>query len=128
VLSFLLATRTDYSINIFRTPGLLYQEQPDNKVSNIYDLNIVNKTFDKVSLSLKLENTDGEISVIGNDLVIEPQEIVDAKFMVILSKSLITKMNTPLEIGIYNGDKLVQMIQTSLLGPLKKKDENEIKN
>ena len=83
VLSFLLATRTEYSINIFRTPGLLYQEQPDNKVSNIYDLNIVNKTFNEARLSLKLENIDGEISVIGNDLLIEPQQIVDAKFTIL---------------------------------------------
>jgi len=45
VLSYLLITRSDFSINVLRTPGLLFQEQPDNKYSNIYDLNIINKTF-----------------------------------------------------------------------------------
>ncbi|MCK7524120.1 MAG: hypothetical protein MZV64_44065 [Ignavibacteriales bacterium] len=55
VLSYLLITRSDFSINILRTPGLLYQEQPDNKISNIYDLNIINKTFNPAPIELKLK-------------------------------------------------------------------------
>jgi cytochrome c oxidase accessory protein FixG len=128
VLSVLLVTRSDFSINIFRTPGLLFQKQPDNKVSNMYDLNIVNKTFNEVKLSLKLENIEGEISVAGNDIIIEPQGIIETKFMIILNENLITGMNTPVEIGVYQNDKLIKKMETSLLGPVKKKvkDENKI--
>ncbi|MGD8306354.1 MAG: cytochrome c oxidase accessory protein CcoG [Ignavibacteria bacterium] len=128
LLSFLMATRSDFSINILRTPGLLYQQQPGEKVSNIYDLNIVNKTFDKAELNLKLENIEGEISIIGNDLLIEPQEIIDAKFMIILSNDNIRRLNTPIEIGVYQNDLLIRKIKTTLLGPVKKRDEYEKKD
>jgi cytochrome c oxidase accessory protein FixG len=37
VLVILLLNRTDFSVTILRTPGLLYQEQPNNMVSNLYD-------------------------------------------------------------------------------------------
>ena len=59
-------TRSDFSINILRTPGLLYQEQPDNKISNIYDLNIINKTFNPAPIQLKLKD-NGELKLLGND-------------------------------------------------------------
>ena len=125
VLTFLLVTRTDFSVNILRTPGLLYQERPGGKVSNIYDLNIVNKTFDKAEIFLKLENIEGELSMIGKDLVLKPQGIVEAKFLVILSTNNIIKMNTPIEIGVYSGNELIKKIFTSLLAPVKKKEKSE---
>ncbi|MCW8813479.1 MAG: cytochrome c oxidase accessory protein CcoG [Ignavibacteriaceae bacterium] len=127
VLVILLLNRTDFSVTVLRTPGLLYQEQPNNMVSNLYDLNIVNKTFDKIPVSLKLEGIEGELKLIGNDIVIEPQGNVDAKFLVLLPKVELTKMSTPIEVGIYSGDKLIKKVSTSFLAPLKKikKDEKE---
>jgi cytochrome c oxidase accessory protein FixG len=125
VLTFLLVTRTDFSVNILRTPGLLYQERPGDKVSNIYDLNIVNKTFDEAAITLRLENIEGELSLVGKDLVIKPQGIVDAKFLLIISTSDIVKMNTSIKIGVYNGDNLIKKISTSFLGPVKKREKNE---
>ena len=125
ILSYLLITRTDFSVNILRTPGLLFQEQPGYKVSNIYDLNIVNKTFSEANISLRLENIKGEIEVVGNKISIAPQGIVDAKFLIILSHNEIKKMSTPVEIGVYDGDKLIRKVKTSLLGPVKKKKEIE---
>jgi hypothetical protein len=32
-------------------------------------------------------------------------------------------MNTPIDIGIYSGDKLIKKVTTSFLAPMKKKDE-----
>ncbi|MCW8809395.1 MAG: cytochrome c oxidase accessory protein CcoG, partial [Ignavibacteriaceae bacterium] len=127
VLVILLLNRTDFSVTVLRTPGLLYQEQPNNMVSNLYDLNIVNKTFDKIPVSLKLEGIEGELKLIGNDIVIEPQGNGDAKFLVLLPKVELTKMSTPIEVGIYSGDKLIKKVSTSFLAPLKKikKDEKE---
>lgn len=125
VLIYLLSTRTDFSFNVLRTPGLLFQEQPDNKISNIYDLNIVNKTFDEVPIDIKLENINGELKLVGNKIVLQPQGIVDAKFLVLLPNSTIDKMNTPLEIGFYKDDLLIKKVKTSFLAPLKRKDKNE---
>ncbi len=118
LLGYLLATRTDFSINILRTPGLLFQEQPDNKLSNLYDINLVNKTFKDVPFKIKLENIKGEIKIVGNDLNLKSQEIDDAKFLIILPKDEIKTMSTPIKIGVYAGNKLIKEINTSFLGPV----------
>jgi cytochrome c oxidase accessory protein FixG len=119
VLGYLLSIRTEYSINIFRTPGMLFQLQPNGKVSNVYDLNIVNKTFHETPVQIKLENpADGELKLVGNDIVLKSQQIVETKFLVLLDKTKLKKMNTPIEIAIYDGNKLIKKIKTSFLGPV----------
>jgi cytochrome c oxidase accessory protein FixG len=126
VLVVLLATRTDFSINILRTPGMLYQKQTGDMISNLYDFNIVNKTFNEAQISLKLVNIPGEIKIVGNELTLTPQQKLEAKFLLFIPESEINRMNTPVTIGVYSNDKLIQSIQTSFLGPVKKKEkENE---
>lgn len=121
LLSYLLITRSDFAVNILRTPGLLYQEQPDNKYSNIYDLNIINKTFNPAAVELKLENIEGELKLLGDNINLKPQEKRDSKFMLILPKSSITKMNTPITIAVYSNNQLIKEVKTSFLGPVDSK-------
>ena len=118
VLSYLLITRSDFSINILRTPGLLFQEQPNDKYSNIYDLNIINKTFNPAPIQLKLKDIDGELKLLGDEISLKPQEKRDSKFMLILPKSSISKMNTQITISVYSNDKLLKEVKTSFLGPV----------
>ncbi len=86
VLTILMINRTDFSVTVLRTAGLLYQEQPNDMISNLYDLNMVNKTFDKIPVDLKLENSEGELKLVGKNIIIEPQGNVDAKFLVLSAK------------------------------------------
>jgi len=123
VLIVLLANRTDFSVTVLRTAGLLYQEQPNGIVSNLYDLNMVNKTFNDIAVTLKLENIDGELKLVGNEIVMKPQGNIDSKFLILLPKNELSKMSTPIDIGIYSGDKLIKKVSTSFLAPMKKKDE-----
>lgn len=123
--SYLLVTRTDFSINILRTPGLLFQEQEHDKVSNIYDVSIVNKTFNELPIELKLENISGELKLIGEEMDLRPQEIYDGKILIILSESELKTMNTPVIIGFYSKGKLLQNIKTSFLGPMKKEHDKK---
>jgi len=120
ILGYLLSIRTDYSVNVLRTPGMLFQEQPNGKVSNVYDLNIVNKTFNETPVKIKLENpSDGELKLVGKDIVLKSQQIVETKFLVLLDKTTLSRMNTPIEIGVYDGKKLIRKVKTSFLGPVK---------
>jgi hypothetical protein len=98
---------------------MLFQEQPDNKLSNFYDLKIVNKTFNEFGVSLELENVKGEIKIIGKDLDVEPQGVTEAKFLVILPKSEIKYLKTPIRIAVKSNNKILDVINTSFLGRVK---------
>lgn len=124
LISFLLINRTEVELTILRTPGILFQEQPNNKISNLYDVKIINKTFDEFPVTLKLENIDGEIILIGNEnLLVEPQGIAEAKFLVILSKDDIKTMKTPIDISVASDEKVIDVIRTSFLGKVNRNNE-----
>src|SRR5690606_5351718 len=54
--AYLLTTREDVGISLLRTPGQLYQEQPGNQLSNLFNYKFLNKTYDDKELTLKPEN------------------------------------------------------------------------
>ncbi len=119
LLGYLLATRTDFNIDVLRTPGLLYQEQPHDMVSNVYDISIVNKTFNQVPINLVLENKNGELKLVGKNILLKGSEKYEGKFLVLLPKSDIKYMDTPISIGVYSKNKLLEEVKTSFLGPVK---------
>lgn len=118
-ITYLLSTRSDFELSIVRTAGLMAQEQPDNKISNLYDVKIINKTFDSIPTTLELNNIQGEVKMIAGDLVLEPQSIAEGKFFVILPQTSITKLNTPIEIAVKSDEKIIDIIKTSFLGKIK---------
>ncbi len=97
---------------------MLYQKQADDKVSNLYDVNIVNKTYKETHIQLKLENIQGKLELIGKPIDLKPQEIYDGKFMIVLDQDELKTMNTPLNIGIYSDGKQINVLNTSFLGPV----------
>ncbi len=116
VFSFFLITRADFSVNVLRTPGMLYQEQPGNKISNLYNINVVNKTFNDVAFEVKVKNLQAEIIPIGNDYKLGPQGIYEGKFMLVIDKDKIKRMNTPIVVGVMSNGKEIASIKSTFLG------------
>lgn len=115
VFIILYLNRSDIDIKILRTPGMLYQEQANNKISNLYNINIVNKTFNNINISIKLANIDGEIRLIGEKLSLGSLEKYDGKFLLIIDKNKLTSLNTPIKIIVYEEGKEIRTINTSFL-------------
>ncbi|MCB9249760.1 MAG: cytochrome c oxidase accessory protein CcoG [Ignavibacteriales bacterium] len=119
LITYLLATRSDFELSIVRTAGLMAQEQPGNKLSNLYDVKIINKTFNTIPATLELENMEGEIKLLSGDLTLQPQGIAEGKFFIILPEENIKQLNTPVEIAVKANNKIIDVIKTSFLGKVK---------
>jgi hypothetical protein len=102
---------------------MYFQEQPDNFISNLYDVNAVNKTFLDLPLSFRLKGFEGSIRVLGDSLVLKSQDAASAKLFVMMKRDRIKMMNTPIMIEVYGGVGRTTLIQTSFLGPVQKKVE-----
>ena len=117
ITTVLMVKRKPIDVTILRMPGMMYQEQPGGKISNLYSVKLANKTFDPVSIKMELDDIEGEIMVIGSDIVLEPNAVSEAKFLVLIPKEKIKKMNTKLEIEILMNDEKFQEYKTTFLGP-----------
>jgi cytochrome c oxidase accessory protein FixG len=117
LLTILMLNRQPIDVTLLRTPGMTFQVQPNGIISNLYSIKFTNKTFDKASIFLKLENSEGEIKIIGNDVVLEPNAVSETKFLVLIHKDKLKKMNTPLVIGLYNNHEKFNEYKSTFLGP-----------
>ncbi|MCK5087914.1 MAG: cytochrome c oxidase accessory protein CcoG, partial [Melioribacteraceae bacterium] len=120
LLTFLMSKRKDFELSILRTPGMISQQFDEKRIGNLYDFVLTNKTFDEISVQLKLKNIKGEIKIIGSDMIAKPQDIIEAKFFVIIDESNIKQLNTKIEIAVTSGGKLIDVMKTSFLGKIKK--------
>jgi len=120
VLVTLLVSRTDVETTILRTPGMLYQDKPNNKITNLYNVKFVNKTHDNINVVLKLESHKGEIRLVGADsIVVESQSLGGAIFFVELDKNDVKERKTDITIGIYSNNEKLESIDAHFLGPFK---------
>ena len=113
----LLLSRTDVETSLLRTPGVLYQTQEDGRISNLYNVKIINKTNDEFSVDLKLEEVDGDIKIIGTGLEFDDNGVAQGSLFILLNKNELTGLKTKVIVGIYSDGELIETVKTSFLGP-----------
>lgn len=118
IISVLLANRTDVEVNILRTPGMLYQIQPNNKISNLYNFHVINKTFHDMNIELKVKGIKGEIKILGKKPDVKELEVYEGRFMLIVDQKDLQKVNSKIDIIVYESGKELQTIKTSFLGKI----------
>lgn len=115
-LGVLLVTRADVAARIMRTPGQTYQLLADDKISNLYNIKLVNKTRKNIHLDLKLENIKGEINQVG--VVDVPKEsYFQTSFFITLKNEQLKARKTKVKIGIYENGKKMDVLTAIFLGP-----------
>lgn len=118
LLGFLLLTRSAVEATILRTPGVLYQEVEEGKIQNLYNIKVANKSFDRLSVHLKLLEPPGEILLVGGEQLNVPEDgLAESVFFVKLPKAQLRGVQTPLRIGVYDGERLLETVKTGFLGP-----------
>ena len=114
----LLATRKDIDATILRTPGMLFQKQENNMVSNLYNIKLINKTHKSVPVTLKLETGNGLIKMVGKEILVNKDSKTESEFFILIPQSEITERKTRLLVSIYSGDKKLETVKTTFLGPI----------
>jgi len=119
VVATLFTLRTDIEATIIRASGSMYQEYGPEKYSNLYKVQLVNKTRNNLPIQLKLESIEGEIILLGSPIVVESGKVAESDFMVVIPKDLIKSSSTKIEIEIYSGEKMITEYTTAFVGPNK---------
>ncbi|MFN9904247.1 MAG: FixG Ig-like domain-containing protein, partial [bacterium] len=75
LLSYFIFTRADIETTILKAPGTLYTKTDDGKITNLYTLEFMNKTFEDINLDLKIESpATATLKKIGDEKIIVPKE------------------------------------------------------
>jgi hypothetical protein len=115
----MLASRSTVEATVLRTPGMLYQEQKEDRISNLYNIRLVNKTSDDLPVVLKMESGEGEIKMVGRSTIeVNSDSIASSEFFILLKRTQIKSRKTNLKIGVYSNGKKIKTLETSFLGPV----------
>lgn len=118
ILAYLLISRTDVGVTLLRTPGQLYQEQANNKLSNLYNYKILNKTFKNKVVTLRPENFEGTIKLVGEESLLIPKDgWITGTLFIYINKSNVKERSSKIKIGVYENGVKIKTINTSFLGP-----------
>lgn len=119
VLITLSYLRTEIDMTILRAPGKVYQEQADNKISNLYMIKLVNNTYKDAPIEIKIDNPNAELKIIGHDISLKAISVSETEFLILFPKDKITTTLIPLKIQVLSEGKIIKEIKTSFLGPNK---------
>lgn len=120
LIAFLFSIRTDIESTILRVKGTMYQEYDSVHYSNIYQIQVINKTRKTLPVELQLEKPDnGEIKIIGGPMIVESGKVGEAQFLVLIRKSEIKSSNTEVEFKVMSGGREMDEIESTFVGPNK---------
>lgn len=118
IVTFLMLTRADIETTVIRTPGMTYQETPDGQISNLYHVEMLNKTFENMEVNVRLNYPGAQIKLIHPLGMVKGGNIVKSEFFITMPKKLIKQNSFPMEIEIWNEYEMVEKVKTSFLGPV----------
>lgn len=118
VLVVLVVTRTDFDATILRQRGATYQELQDGRISNIYEIDLANKTKKEYTVELRILEGKGEIEAVVKDMVLLPEKHMRERFLIKMNQDDVKKGKNELIIGIYGNGELITKARTTFIGPL----------
>ena len=117
-LALMIFTRADVEATMLRAPGSLFQKMPDGHYSNLYTIRVVNKTSRDLLVELHLENLPGHVRVMGEGKILVPaQKLVENSVLIEIDPEAMHYGTTPVTVGIYSGNRQLQIIKTAFIGP-----------
>lgn len=106
-LSVLIFGRADLETSILKTPGLLFQEQADGLISNVYNLKIINKSVENKEIKIKLLSHEGIVYLTKGDVKMKPSSMYEDVFILKIDPNILSEKKNEIEIGVFVNEELV---------------------
>ncbi len=117
VITYSFTSREPIEATILRAPGMLYQEPEPGRISNLYNIKLVNKTSEDLPVELKILSHSGVIQIIGNEITVKKESIGESVFFLVLDKNEVTSDKLPVRFGVYSNGRLIEEISSTFVGP-----------
>jgi cytochrome c oxidase accessory protein FixG len=117
-LCYFIFSRSDMDMTVIRGAGMLYQEQPNGYISNIYNADITNKANVNRSIVIKPEDPAIKIKYIQAPGIVTKGNDIKTVFFIIIPASKIHALKTDVRLQLISGNKIIQTVTTTFVGPI----------
>ncbi len=116
-LTILIVTRKDFQTTLIRQRGSTYQMDDNGHITNIYEVNLLNKTHHYFQIRFKLEDPKGQIQTVKKNLVLKPETELKERLIIRFPYKYIGGGTQKIRVLIYGNGKLIQRVKTKFFGP-----------
>ncbi|MGV6862398.1 MAG: cytochrome c oxidase accessory protein CcoG [Putridiphycobacter sp.] len=114
----LLFTRTDLEATVLRVPNTTYQKIDSVTYSNLYNVTLINKTGNTLNVNMAIVGENATLETIGGEMVkLESGKQLHKEILVKMKKQDLSGPKTPIKIGVYNGEELIEQVTVNFSGP-----------
>lgn len=118
MLSVLLFTRKDFETDIIRQRGTTYQVMDDGTISNIYEVNLLNKTRNDFKIKFKSNDPNVSVEQVAKTILLKGEKQVRERILVKVRNGKLDNGLKKIEIEVYGNGELIETIKTKFIGPL----------
>jgi len=120
-LSFMIATRSDIETTVLKVPGTLFQRADDGTITNLYNVEFVNKTFEDITLEVKADSPpEATLSKVGEQAVLVPAgEMLKGVYFIKIPADQVKAAKTVVMVGVYKEGKRIEKVKVKFIGPVK---------
>jgi cytochrome c oxidase accessory protein FixG len=118
-LGFALITRSDVETTVTKVSGTLYQKD-NGFITNLYNIEFVNKTFSELVLELKVEDSESIelVNVAGKPILVPAEGFIKGVYFIKIPETQVTKARTVIRLGVYHKGRLVETVKVKFIGPV----------
>jgi cytochrome c oxidase accessory protein FixG len=117
----LIATREPINGTVTRFPGMTYQTREDGRVSNLYQITLINKTFEPQTVNLKPLVEGMDLEVVGDThWTLEPQSKFEGRFFLVRNQSDVQVSQEKVSLQLSAGGEEFGDIETNFMAPVNK--------
>jgi cytochrome c oxidase accessory protein FixG len=123
ILGFSVMTRTAVETTVLKVPGTLYQFNESGAVTNLYNVEFVNKTFEPLPLELKIIEPSFA-SLYRPDskpIVVAGESMLKIICFIEIPAEMIVQTKTIVTLGVYRNGKELEKLKVKFIGPIKRK-------
>lgn len=119
LIGYLFSIRTDIESTILRMPGSMFQEYDSLHYSNIYTIQLINKTRRDLPVELSIDKMEGDIKMMGGPLIVLKGDVGKATFLLVVEKSKLKSSMTEIEFKVMSEGREMDEIKATFVGPNK---------
>ena len=118
VLVYFVLQRSDVDVTVMRSAGLLYQEQPDGYISNLFNADLINKTDKYQRVDLVPTDPAIRIKYVQAPGVLGREAAVKSIFFISMPAGNIHQVKTAITLNVVRQQKVIGTIKTTFVGPV----------
>lgn len=112
LLGYLLISRPALDATLLRAPGQLSAPEAGGRVSNLYALEIINKTYRPMPVRLRVSHPGATVRFVQPLTEVQPGELSKTMLFISLPQNTLTQSSTPLTVEILSGNEVVDRVKT----------------